>query len=191
MGRKVASKGLSCIWEENFCIDLHILLVPVMNFEINKMWGQFLNVKIINQNPFVFQNKQMLENLEKYRVHVCHVYYCIHLNVYFLLTQTPDTLFFQPVFILNCVLKTSKLFFTCHRPCAISQKTSPSWGVFLSFNGPQKWIHSLFFFFLSNRINKQYVSMQLLLCKHQYVTRHQSLSLWRICRARRSDGSVG
>lgn len=52
------------------------------------------------------------------------VYYCmrLHLNAYFLWTQIPDTLFFQPIFILNSILKTSKLFFTCHRPCAIYQK---------------------------------------------------------------------
>lgn len=36
-----------------------------------------------------------------------------------------------------------------------------------SFNGPEKWIHT----FVSCRINKQYVTMQLLSCKHQYIIR--------------------
>lgn len=56
-------------------------------------------------------------------------------------TQMPDTLFFQPIFALNSILKTSKLFLTCHRPKNISELRH----FFFFFNGPQKWIHPFFF----------------------------------------------
>ena len=64
----------------------------------------------------------------------------------------------------HLLASTRPLF--CQTQCVLSQTKNISGIGHFSFNGPEKWIYT----FVSSRINKQCVSMQLFSCQHPCIT---------------------
>lgn len=83
-------------------------------------------------------------------------------------------LFSKTIKHYSLCVKTFLPLALCVYLCAVSppnkqKKKNISEQRHFSSNGPEKWIHTSFFFLLSDGINRQYVTTQPPSCKHQYV----------------------